>query len=441
MKKILIISYFFAPCQKIGAVRWTKLAKYLERAGISTDIITCDVSGGYDALLAADAAALKGEIHTIPLGSGNAAAARVLPTAAPVEASVKGIVNKIKRCELTRIVREKLKEKRVHKAQENEFRKGEQFCEKALEYIKEKGINPAAYDSVIISFGPVGCALLALRLKELYPEMRLIMDFRDPMNNFMQSKKINKRNAELQKKLCETADVVVTVSHGCAKKITKGTSGDNLKIIPNGYDVEDMAGIEEAQPEKFSFCFTGSLYDGKMDMGPLFKALSQLVKNGEAKREDMVFSYAGRNFAVLAAQAQKYGMGDILRDYGELERRECLALQRTTRQLVFCSWNFKNCEGILTGKVFEYMMMHRPIIGIVSGSLPRSEVRELIERAGGGMVFEQGDKKASEKALYKYLKEDYKLFAAGCDCAQLPSESVIAEFNYENIARSVAEII
>lgn len=441
MKNVLIISYFFAPCQKIGAVRWTKIAKYLEHAGVSADIITCDAGGSYDKLLAADAAALKGEIHTVSLGGAKNAAARVMPTAVSVAASVKGIVNKIKRCELTRLVREKLKEKKIHKAQENEFIRGEEFCRKALEYIKEKGINPASYDSVIISFGPVGCALLALRLKELYPEMRLVMDFRDPMNNFMQSKKINKRNAELQKKLCETADVVVTVSEGCAKKITKGTSGENLRIIPNGYDVEDMAGIE-AQPDgKFSFCFTGSLYDGKMDMSPLFKALSQLVGRGEAKRENMVFHYAGRNFAVLAAQAQKYGMGDILCDHGELERSECLELQRATRQLVFCSWNFKNCEGIMTGKVFEYMMMRRPIIGLVSGSLPHSEVRALIERMGGGIVCEQGDKKAGEKALYDYLKEDYALYAEGRDSVHIPSESAAEEFNYENIARRVAEII
>ena len=55
MKKLLIISYFFAPAAKIGAVRWTKLAKYLNATGkYDIDIITGDYECAEDKLLAAD---------------------------------------------------------------------------------------------------------------------------------------------------------------------------------------------------------------------------------------------------------------------------------------------------------------------------------------------------------------------------------------------------
>ena len=40
MKKILIVSYLFAPYNTIGAIRPTKIAKYLTVQGVSVDVIT-----------------------------------------------------------------------------------------------------------------------------------------------------------------------------------------------------------------------------------------------------------------------------------------------------------------------------------------------------------------------------------------------------------------
>ena len=443
MKKVLIISYLFAPRQEIGAIRWTKLAKYLDRSGVAVDVITYNDSISYDELLARDAAGLRGVIHRIDHSSkiASGAAVAVKPHTAPVEASVKGIVNKIKRCGLTRRIREKLREPKVHKAHIKDFQRGEDFCEQAIRYIKENNIDPTAYDSVVASYGPIGCALLALKLKELYPEMRLVMDFRDPMSNYMQSREMRNRCEKLQDELCEKADVIIAISKGNGRKIVRGRKCEKLHIITNGFDADDIKDIPYERSDKLSFCSTGSLYDGQRDTSDLFMVLAELVKNGVIKREQLRFDYAGRNFAVLAAQAQKYGMGDILCDHGELSRIDCLRLQRNSRFLVFNTWNFKNNEGILPGKIFEYMMMHRPIIGVVTGRLPNSEAREVVERAKAGIVFERGDFKACKKALYSYLAEDCERFVKGLDCAELPQPEAIAEYEYANIAARIEKLL
>lgn len=443
MKKVLIISYLFAPRQEIGAIRWTKLAKYLDRSGIITDVITYNESNTYDELLARDAADLKGTIHRIDHSQSisTAPARAVIPHTEPIEASIKGVVNKIKRCKLTHIIREKLKESITHKSYIKEYQRGEDFCEQALKYIKENNIDPTAYDSVVASYGPIGCSLLALRLKELYPDMRLVMDFRDPMSNYMQSREMRKKCEKLQDELCEKADVIIAISKGNARKIVRGRKCEKLNVITNGFDADDINDIPYEPSDKLSFCSTGSLYDGQRDTSDLFMVLAELVKNGVIKREQLRFDYAGRNFAVLVAQAQKYGMGDILCDHGELSRAECLRLQRNSRFLVFNTWNFKNNEGILPGKIFEYMMMKRPIIGVVTGKLPNSEAREVIERAKAGIVFERGDFKACKKALYSYLAEDCERFAQGLDCAQLPESEAIAEYEYANIAKRIEVLL
>lgn len=443
MKKVLIISYLFAPKSAIGAIRWTKIAKYLGQRGIITDIITRTEHGFTDDLLENDLAKINGKIHRVAHSDyvTDTAPSIKLATTAPVAASIKGPVNRIKRSKLVRSIREHLKKRKVYKSHKQNYMTGVDFCNQAVDYMRSNNIVPTEYDAVISSFGPVGCALLALRLKELYPDMRLIMDFRDPMVNYLQCSRMNSRLRSIQQKLCILSDSVLTVSKGCAHRIGEGKLDDNIKVIYNGYDTDDLSFIADGTADRFSFCFTGSLYDGKMDVSPLFESLANLISANTIKREDIVFNYAGRDFAVLAAQAQKYGVGDILCDHGQLPRRECLNLQRNSRHLVFCSWNLRDNEGVLTGKVFEYMLMRRPMIGLVSGNIPQSEIRSLIENIKGGIVFEQADRKKCMRTLTDHLKTDYDLFTSGKDSNLIPDSSAISIYDYKNIAAQIAEMI
>ena len=64
-KRILIISYFFAPQNAMGAVRPTKLAKYLSRMGHEVTVLCGPgMNDRRDPTLARDLAALR-EVHVI----------------------------------------------------------------------------------------------------------------------------------------------------------------------------------------------------------------------------------------------------------------------------------------------------------------------------------------------------------------------------------------
>ena len=64
-KRILIISYFFAPQNAMGAVRPTKLAKYLSRMGYEVTVLCGPgMNDRRDPTLARDLAALR-EVHVI----------------------------------------------------------------------------------------------------------------------------------------------------------------------------------------------------------------------------------------------------------------------------------------------------------------------------------------------------------------------------------------
>lgn len=54
MRKILIVSYLFAPENAIGALRPTKLAKYLSLKGNTVDIVTISTKTKIDEILVND---------------------------------------------------------------------------------------------------------------------------------------------------------------------------------------------------------------------------------------------------------------------------------------------------------------------------------------------------------------------------------------------------
>lgn len=444
MKKILIVSYMFAPRAGIGAIRWTKIAKYLQQHNVYADVLTLEETSDQDELLARDAAALKGNFfrvsHSDSVFMPNAAAKA--PYRGPLEPSVKGVANRLKRSRAVMRLRRLMNKKKVEEGKWKNYRQGEDFCNQAIKYIRENNIRPDEYDDVIVSFGPVGDALLALKIKELWPKTRLIMDFRDPMNNFMQSRRMNEKYEQIQDRLCEVADKVIAVgNNGYADKIFKPEDKSRLHVITNGYDVEDMQEIEAHQDGKFSFAFTGSLYDGIRDMSALFEVLAELINDGVIDRKDVLIKHAGGDFLKLMAQAQRYGLGDVLNDSGLITRRKCLELQRSSRILVFTSWNFKGRECNLNAKLFEYMLMDRPIIGIATGDVSHSEARKIVEACNIGMVYEHGDKKASRAALYDFLKADYERYKQGLDSLYEPDRNETCKYDYRNIALQVAEIL
>lgn len=301
-----------------------------------------------------------------------------------------------------------------------------------------------SYDAVICSFGPVSSTILALWIKEHHPCKPLIMDFRDPMDSVTLPRKYKRLYGGLQKKICEKADAVVSVSDGCINRICPKKYKDKAYTVPNGYDPEDIGGdVLSAvyDNEKYSFAYTGALYGGKRSFAPLFKQLSSLINDGTIDRKNVIFRYAGKSFPALLEQAAQYGLEDILDNRGMITRDECLRLQRSARHLVVCTWNNRKETGVLTGKLMEYFMSGRPIIALVSGELGGSEVRRLIERGSLGIAYEQASGRTDGRLLRDYIKSDYLDFLSGKDCRSKRKEDVVSRYDYHALASGVKSVI
>lgn len=145
---------------------------------------------------------------------------------------------------------------------------GPNLMAKAEEIIKKNGIK-----NVIATGGPFHTLYHAAKLKEFFPDINLILDYRDQWvdnESFMGMKTIGeerlKKEKELEQFALDKADHVITVAEEMTKNVQKRSQNSNCSFhtILNGFDSEELTPTKEplSSSELPKLVFTGTLYDG-----------------------------------------------------------------------------------------------------------------------------------------------------------------------------------
>ena len=440
MKKILVISYFFAPASKISAIRWTKMSKYLTASGkYDVDVIAGDYDCAQDKLLAADAEKIGNVIrikHADPkYGFVGVGASSAKTIDAGDDMTLKKRIKKI--IKKNPLVMKVIK----NKVTAADYNRSLDFFEQTKKYIKENG-GLSKYDAVISSYGPTADALIAVWIKENYPEIPLIIDFRDPMVNKAVPKKLDRLYRSIQDDICRKADRVVLVARDSDFHFDKSLLKDKLSVITNGYDGEDFADVEKTRPEKFTVCFSGSFFPDRMDLTPLFEIIRELTESGEMDISDVEFDYAGSQFIDVYEQAKLCSVEGIMKNLGFIDRKEALKLQKSSDILAVTVQNSeKNREkGVLTGKLFEYIASGSPIAAFVRGETPDSEIREIIERGRFGAAYEEANRETDHEKMKKFILDAYTAYKNG-ESNHSPDKEYAESFDYKNLAADYDRLI
>lgn len=397
-KRILIISYFFAPQNAMGAVRPTKLAKYLSRMGHEVTVVCGPgMNDRRDPTLACDLTALK-QVHVIrewnPLRDRRArpattsAATRQAEAQPPAVASRAGALHAVKDA-VYRWLR---------------WQADRSFRRRAVAALD--GLT-GTYDVVFSTYAPWSVHEIAREAKRRGLARRWIADFRDEVGTAFAWQKGQK--ARYLRMLRREADVLCAASQGFLEMMGFDDVG---RVLSNGFDREDLPSAVEAPActGKLRVVYCGMLSMGRKGVGdrdltPMFRALAALIKRGQLARSQVALVYAGGESALMRRQAAACGMGDLVEDHGLVSREASIALQRGADVLLMASWHLAAQRGILTGKLFEYMMMEKPIVCCMSGDLPGSGVKRVLEQTGMGLCVEQAAGAADEAALDAYMTD------------------------------------
>ena len=185
------------------------------------------------------------------------------------------------------------------------------------------------------------------------------------------------------------ADAITCVSEAISEETRALEPKGPVVTVPNGADFDDVAGLEHHPSERFRITHTGSFF-GRRDPRPFLQALRD-------SGLDVVARFLGDFRERDREWAEGLGLGDHLELLPYAPRATSLALQRDSEALLLLIPEAGGRgKGVLSGKVFEYMAVGRPILAAVP---PDGAAADLICATGAGVVASPDDPTAIREAL------------------------------------------
>ena len=299
--------------------------------------------------------------------------------------------------------------------------------------IKEakKIIEEHSISTIITTSPPHSTQLIGLALKRELG-VNWIADLRDPWTDIFYYKDLlhlpirAKKDKKLETAVLENADQVITVSKAIKTLFSTklSSNSDKIHVIPNGFDPNDFTSKEEQKNELFTLGYIGSLTE-EYSPKALFEALKKL-------KEKYTFriKFVGNISPGIKAIIHENDLDSHCTFKDRLAHDEAVKEMQSSDALLLFIPKVVNNEGILTGKIFEYIATKKPVIGI---GPENGDAAEILLPFSSSKMFDY-----SSSEIESFLED---LFKKKQDNSVLESVGDHMYYSRKNQASQVAEII
>lgn len=249
----------------------------------------------------------------------------------------------------------------------------------AREKIREL-LDQNRFDAVWATSDPLTPLTLALEAAQS-AQLPWIADIRDCLNVQLFGSWYKRpffRRAE--RKLCRAADRVITVSSGLAAALRRITHAP-VSIIPNGFDPSLLPVEPKSSTRLFTILYAGTLVVGRQDPRPVFRALALCLERGLIPRADVEVLFLGSRHESVQQVLADIPQDLPVRVLARLPHRAALGLQTRASVLLLLAHAFE--QGVMTGKVFDYLLAGRPILAVPDD---RHTTSALLKSTGAGVA-------------------------------------------------------
>lgn len=187
----------------------------------------------------------------------------------------------------------------------------------------------------------------------------------------------------LELKTMSNTNILVSVSEPLSSKLRYLHKNKEIHTITHGFD----PGILNNPPgppltQKFSITFTGSWHKDFREPSMFFAALRNLILKKEINAEDIEVRFFGMKEIWIETEIEKYGLKNIVHQYGQVNLVESQARQRESHLLFQPKWNDPEEKGMMSSKIFEYLAACRPILAT---GLFKDVVDDVLEKTNAGV--------------------------------------------------------
>jgi glycosyltransferase involved in cell wall biosynthesis len=399
MKKVLIITYYWPPMGGGGVQRWLKTTKYLRDYGWEPIIFTTQ-NGEATAIDVEMLKEVPDGVETIKV-----------PIWEPF-----GLYKKI--------TGKKKGQKLVQGMDQDSS--GSQFLQNLSIWIRgnffipdarkfwikpgskslEKYLETNQVDAIVSTGPPHTTHMIALEVCQKI-NIPWLSDFRDPWSNidFYHKLKLTKwadrKHKRLEQEVLKKSSEVVTVSSSWAADFFK-ISGRMPVVITNGYDPADFINSGKVELDKmFTITHAGSLND---DRNPhaLWKVLNELCRDIKGFKADLVVKFIGQVASSALEELTVSGLSDNFEGIENLPHHEVVEILIRSQLLLLPLNDTPNIDGVIPGKLYEYIGAQRPIVCI---GKPDGDAANIIYETNAGKVSDFKDTDSLKATIKEYYQQ------------------------------------
>lgn len=403
MKKVLVITYYWPPSGGAGVQRSVKFVKYLRQFQIQPVVLTVNPKDAsypvIDQSLLAEIPANQ-EIIQTPSFEALRIVEKLL---GKKHIPTSGFSNKSKGGVLSWALR---------------FMRGNLFLPDArkgwVSYaVKEakRIIRHEEIDTVIISSPPHSSQLIGLKLKKAFPHLKWIADMRDPWTDIyyypelLVTPLMKRYDKRLELRVLQRADQVVVVSDSIKRLFASKLSSNaesKIHVIPNGYDEADFPNERSVKSSGVKrITYVGTMADS-YNPSMFFHALNAV----RTARPDLKFelNFVGSVSALIQEELMHLNLPTVFTSH--VPHATAIEHMLQASVLFLAIPDVPDAEGILTGKIFEYLASRKPIVAI---GPKNGDASHILSSCNAGSMFERNQQHELETYLTQVLNDEVHL--------------------------------
>jgi len=258
-----------------------------------------------------------------------------------------------------------------------------------------RGVNAVKdgkWDVVVSTYGPYLNHLIAKKLKKQGRTKLWCADYRDlwTQNSYYGGMPLVRNIEEgFEKRVNGTADLLTTVSKELAEDLKYKYLKDQVYTISNAVDPDDFMADGETSSyldqTKITIVYTGSINPRTRNPELLFQAVSDIQVQNKSLLNDFEILFVGADEGFIFNLASENDVAPYVRVLPRIKREEVLKIQQQAHVLLFLEKEQEGVDGIMTGKLYEYLFSGTEIWGI--GITEKCAPGRLIRQSGCGRLF------------------------------------------------------
>jgi glycosyltransferase involved in cell wall biosynthesis len=247
-------------------------------------------------------------------------------------------------------------------------------------------IRSRQIDAVLITVPPFSSARLVTQLRREFPNLPIILDFRDEwltttinLVSFNSNQRAREVAHQVEGEAVRDATAVVAVTQAAQRELRGRYPGENPEkflYVANGFEsraTPAVPAVAEAPHDSIVLTYMGTVY-GSTDPSNFVQAALSLAP---ALREKLRVRFVG-HVETPALRATLEQLGDTVDLVGFLPQAAALQALESSDYLLLITHDHIN----VSAKFYDYLASSKPIIAAVH---PDGDVRRLLEETGAGV--------------------------------------------------------